>query len=90
MALWSKTDFAHSLGKSPQGYLDTRIASKYPCGLLLKSCVKSIFNHIQGVPKIVPSLCGCCGEAVDSIILLFAQFYRSGFNLEFDALLESV
>ena len=37
-----------------------------------------------GCPKrIVPHLCGYCGEAVDSIILIFTQLHRSGFNLEF-------
>ena len=30
--------------------------------------------------KIVPRLCGCCGKAIDSIILVFTQSHISGFN----------
>ena len=41
--------------------------------------------------KIVSRLCGYCGGAVDSIISLFTQLHRSGFNLfEFETLFESV
>ena len=45
---------------------------------------------LRGVPKNVTSLCGCCGGAVDLIILVFTQLHRSGFNLEFETLYESV
>ena len=38
--------------------------------------------------KIVPCLYGYCGGAVDSIISIFTQLHRSGFNLEFEALFE--
>ena len=31
----------------------------------------------------MPCLCGCCGGAVDSVILGFRQLYRSGFNKVF-------
>ena len=37
--------------------------------------------------KLVPGLCGCCEGAVDSII---SQLSRSGFNLEFETLHESI
>ena len=39
--------------------------------------------------QIVPCLCCCCGEAVDSIIFAVAQLHRSDFNLEFETLHES-
>ena len=29
----------------------------------------------------MPSLCGCCGGAIDSIISDLTQLHRSGFNL---------
>ena len=38
----------------------------------------------------MPCLCGYCGGAVDSIIPVFTQLHRSGFNLEFETLYESV
>ena len=43
-----------------------------------------------GVTKILPRLCGCCGGAVDSIIMAFAQLHRLGFSLEFEALYEPI
>ena len=39
---------------------------------------------------IVPRLCSYCGGAVDSIISVFTQLHRSGFNLEFETLFESI
>ena len=45
-------------------------------------------NEIQGVPKIVPRLRGCCGGAVDSMISVFTQLHRSDLNLEFEILFE--
>ena len=45
---------------------------------------------VQGVPKLVPRLCGCYGGAVDSITSVFIQLYRSDFNLEFETLFESI
>ena len=44
----------------------------------------------KGCLKNCARLCGCCGGAVDKIILLFAQFYRSVFSLEFEILFESI
>ena len=35
-------------------------------------------------------LCGYCGAAIDSIISVFTQLHRSGFNLEFETLPESM
>ena len=50
-----------------------------------------IDGRFAGCPKkIVPRWCGCCGGAIDSIILVFTQLRRSGFNLEFETLHESV
>ena len=46
--------------------------------------------YIQGVPKNVPGLCGCCGGDINSIISSFTQLHRSGFNLEFETLYESI
>ena len=40
--------------------------------------------------KIVPRLRGCYGGAIDSIISVFIQLHRSGFNLEFETLFESI
>ena len=40
--------------------------------------------------KIVPCLCGCCGGAVNATISAFSQLHRSGFNLEFETLFESI
>ena len=39
---------------------------------------------------IVPRLCCCCGGFVDSIIPVFVQLHRSGFNLEFETSYESI
>ena len=39
---------------------------------------------------IVPRLYGHCGGAVDSIISIVTQLHRSGFNLEFETLFESI
>ena len=39
---------------------------------------------------IVPRLCGCCEGAVGSIISVFTQLHRPGFNLEVDTLFESI
>ena len=36
------------------------------------------------------TLCGFCGEAVDSIISMFIHLDGSGFNLEFEILSESI
>ena len=48
-------------------------------------------DSVQGFPrKFVPRLCVCYGGAIDSIILVFTQMHRLGFNLEFDALFESI
>ena len=40
--------------------------------------------------KVVPGFCDSCGGAVDSITSAFAQLHRSGFNFEFETLLESI
>ena len=40
--------------------------------------------------RIVPHLCGCCGGAVYSIISVFTQLHRLGFNLDFETLYESI
>ena len=40
--------------------------------------------------KILLYLCGCCERAVNSIISAFRQLHRSGFNLEFETLFESI
>ena len=40
--------------------------------------------------KIVRCLYVCFGGAMDSIIFVFTQLHRSGFNLEFETLFESV
>ena len=52
----------------------------------------SLYLYIcKGCPKkIVPRLCSCCGGAVDSIISVFTQLHRTGSNLEFEILLESI
>ena len=39
---------------------------------------------------IVPRLRGYCGGVVDSIISIFTQLHRSGFNLEFETMFESL
>ena len=42
-------------------------------------------------PKnIVPRFCGYCGGAVHSITPIFTQLHRSGFNLKFETLFESI
>ena len=41
---------------------------------------------MYGVSQIVPHLCCYCGGAVGSIVSVFTQFYRSGFNFEFATL----
>ena len=46
--------------------------------------------YVQGVPEIVPRLCGCCGGVVNLIISVFTQLHRSGFNLEFETPYESI
>ena len=38
----------------------------------------------------MPRLCGHCGEAVTLIISIFTYKHRSGFNLEFETLFESI
>ena len=44
-----------------------------------------------GCPKIIVLfLCGYRGGVVDSIISVFTQLHRSGFNLEFETLFESI
>ena len=49
------------------------------------------FHCATGFPKIiVPRLCGYCGSTVDSIISIFTLLHRSGFNLEFETLFESI
>ena len=45
---------------------------------------------LQGVPKTCSQLCGYCGGAVVSIILVFKQLHGSGFNLDFESLLLSI
>ena len=50
-----------------------------------------IFQICTGCPKIImPCLCGYCGGVVDSVISVFTQLRRSGFNLEFQTLFESI
>ena len=52
---------------------------------------RNSIRNIQGVPKKnVPRLCDCCGGAIDTIISVFIQLHRSGFNLEFETLRESI
>ena len=61
-------------------------------GLFLSFCndqniVK--FDIPTGRPETsMPRLCGYCGAALDSIISVFAQLHRSGFNLEFETLFD--
>ena len=44
-----------------------------------------------GRPKlIVPCLLGYCRRTVNLIISVFAQLHRSGFNVEFETLCESI
>ena len=38
----------------------------------------------------VPHLCGYCGGAVDLFILISTQLHRSGFDIEFETLFESI
>ena len=38
----------------------------------------------------MPRLCGYCGEALISVMSTFTQLHRSGFNLEFETLFESI
>ena len=40
--------------------------------------------------KIVLCLSGCCRGAADSIISVFTKLHRSGFNLAFEILYESI
>ena len=47
-------------------------------------------NHCRVSQKLVPHLCGYCGGAVDSIISVFTQLYRSRFSLEFETLFEPI
>ena len=52
---------------------------------------RDYFNFATECPEIiVPCLCGYRGGAVDSIISVFTQLHRSGFNLEFEISFESV
>ena len=46
--------------------------------------------YLQGVPKNCAILCGYCGAAVDSVILVFTQLHRLSFNLEFETLFELI
>ena len=55
-----------------------------------ESTVSMFCQHIKGVPKIMPNLCGYCEGAVDSIISVFMQMHRSSFNLELQTLFESI
>ena len=49
------------------------------------------YHHIiQGVPKNVALLYGCCGGAAHSIISGFTQLHSSSFNLDFETLYESI
>ena len=49
------------------------------------------FCSVKGCPEIIVArLCGYCGGAVDSIISVFTQLHRSGFNFEFETLNESI
>ena len=44
-----------------------------------------------GCPKkTVSRLSSCCGGAVDSIISVYTQLHRSGFNYEFETFFESI
>ena len=52
--------------------------------------VRKIVGLLMVSQKIVSRLCGCCEGAVDSIISDFTQLHRSGLNLEFENLLESI
>ena len=48
-------------------------------------------SQLKGVLKLIaPRLCGYCGGAIDSIISVITQLDRSGFNLEFETLFESI
>ena len=53
---------------------------------MLENCVKVYI----GFPKKVSCLCSCCGGAVDSILSIYVQLHRSGFNLEFETMFESI
>ena len=67
-------------------------SNRFPLVTILqtfKNC--GFLEDCTGCPKIiVPCLCGYCGGAVDSIISVFTQLHRSGFNLEFQTLFESI
>ena len=54
--------------------------------LLKRQCEISL----QIVKKIVPRLCGCYGEAIDSLISAFTQLHRSGVIFKFETMYEPV
>ena len=50
--------------------------------------VFTVLDYARCPKIIVPRLCGYCGGAVDSILSVFLQLYKSSFNSEFETLLE--
>ena len=47
-------------------------------------------NRCIGCSRIFTCLCIRCGGAVASIVSVFAQLRRSGFNIDFETLFESI
>ena len=59
-------------------------------GTFVKLYVQGREIKYRASKVVVPHLCGYCGRAVDSIISVSPHLNRSGFNLEFETLLESM
>ena len=62
--------------------------ARYPRKILhnLHRCAR----NYRASQNVVPRLCSCCGGAIDSIILVFTQLHRSGLNVEFETLYDSI
>ena len=71
----------HRFQNVPASY-ERSLSSFCTASLLTRASI--VFNRIS--QKIAHCLCGCCGGAVTSILLSFAQLNRSGFNMELETL----
>ena len=60
---------------------------RHICMVTLPCTFTSKYTMREGI---MPHLCSYCGGAVHSIISFFTQLYRSGFNLDFETVYESI